>query len=208
MNVPDLSIIAKSKGATDILGIFGYGSYVYGTNDENSDKDYIVVSNTVDTSSYTPEIIDDCDITFYQIDEFSHKLNDHYLPAIECISQDDPIYYTGELSLTLDLTLLRKEISARASNSWAKARKKMTVGSIEPLDTDYRTGLKSLFHVHRMTNFGIQIATHGKIIDYSASNWFWDEIKHYSGEWSELDTRTRSILNGLKTEFRQLAPKG
>ena len=206
MLLADLIILAQSLGATDVRGVYEYGSHVYGTNDEDSDQDFIIISNAP-IDSYEPYVDEKGrDISFYGIAEFDLMLDNHYLPAIECISQLDPLF-AAPYEFDLNLQSLRIEVSYRASNSWSKARKKLTVGSIVPHENDRRLGLKSLFHVHRMISYGIQIAQHGLIIDFACSNWFWDEIKEFKGTWEELDKKYRVMLNELRSDFKKVAPK-
>ncbi|MGW8181205.1 MAG: hypothetical protein ACWGQW_20945, partial [bacterium] len=103
---------------------------------------------------------------------------------------------------TLDLAKLRKSFSAKASNSWVKAKKKIEVHQ------EYRLGRKSLFHCLRILEFGTQIAMRGRIVDYSAANLVWEKIQEQGFEtWQEYKDYWQPIYNNARTAFRLLAPK-
>jgi hypothetical protein len=99
----------------------------------------------------------------------------------------------------LNNSLLRNEISAKSSNSWVKASKKLTVEK----NSEY-IGKKSLWHSLRIVIFGIQIATKGKIVDYTAANYLYNEIINSGNDdWSYYKDKYQSVFNGLCTEFRK-----
>jgi pentatricopeptide repeat protein len=71
--------------------------------------------------------------------------------------------------------------------------------------------LKSLFHCLRLLVFGIQIATYGKITDYSEANHYWEDMwdKNIvpSHKWEDYKAMYQPELNRLKSEFIKLCPK-
>lgn len=66
-------------------------------------------------------------------------------------------------------------------------------------------GTKSLWHSLRILMFGIQIAKHGKIIDWQEANKYSDDIK-YNPSWEYLKHQYQPIKNELASEFRVLVP--
>ena len=55
--------------------------------------------------------------------------------------------------------------------------------------------------------FATQIATTGKITDFSCTNFVWDKIKSKVWTWEELDKEFGSLNNQVLTEFRKVASK-
>lgn len=195
--------------------LFPFGSIVYGTTTEKSDKDYIgVVKNGVDDFEdcydnkwlYTT---DNSDITYITEDKWIGMIENHHIYALEGLSLTDDKALIGDLSkyrplFKLDKWKLRKTISAIAENAYAKCHKKLTVADSYDL---YR-GQKSLYHSIRILDFGKQIAEHGKIIDFTSANHFWTEI--YNTEtptWDYYKSVYKPILNKMRSAFISLCPK-
>jgi hypothetical protein len=94
-------------------------------------------------------------------------------------------------------------ISHFRSNSWIKAKKKISQNN----DYDYYIGVKSLFHSLRIPMFATQIATTGRINDFSCANFIWNKINSKIWNWEELDLEFRELRNNILTEFRKLTEK-
>lgn len=204
MNFPDkINNFLK----TDSI-IFSYGSRVYGTFSETSDYDFIViVPNGFPHNDQ--ESFENINLNIYSEDEFEEQLKNHEVSIIEAIFTK-PIWKSTSLrvpNFSLSLPKLRESISQKSSNSWVKAKKKITVGSVIPKEDDYYVGIKSFFHAFRILDYGIQIAVNGKIIDFSSSNSIWEEINNKKWAWDELDKEFRERFRNLQTEFRKVAPK-
>lgn len=191
----------------DILNIYMYGSRVYGTHSEKSDYDYIMVTSTIITDGVTQFFKDNINVTIYNKHEFSKLIAEHEISILECIFlPNDMKYETIEFAFNLDRSKLREAISAKASNSWVKAKKKMTVEK----DLDMYVGQKSLFHSLRILKFGTQLATIGKIKDYAEANWIWELIGDPNSlveTWEDFYLVWHRVYNMLKTEFKKVAPK-
>lgn len=198
-----LEILSKEKinASLDRMIIFPYGSRVYKTNKENSDYDYILVIAT--RENVTGREIDTKDITLHlhTKEDFQSQLFLHKVPIMECYFQKD-FNCDKIFDFKLDLQNLRKEFSAKASNSWVKCKKKLEI------EREPYIGLKSLFHSLRILMFGIQIAKTGKIYDYSEANYIWKEIIE-SGrfDWHYYKEKYQPLYNKLHSEFKLLAPK-
>lgn len=180
-----------------ILYAFPYGSKVYGTNTEKSDDDFIVVIEGND--EHERGIHEgDVNITVYSEVTFQRLLNEHDIAALEC-------YFSNETHFdwTLDLPQLRRSISAVASNSFVKCKKKLMPGP----DYNPYVAKKSLFHSMRILDFGIQIATHGRIVDFAKSNDLFVEIMSIdSDDWNVYKERFQKRANALKSAFKVVAP--
>jgi hypothetical protein len=190
-------LIHIDKVKEPILYIFRYGSKVYGTNTENSDDDYIVVVEGDEKLEYGIHEGEE-NITVYSEFTFKELIKKHDIAALECIFSNDT-----DFEFELDLTELRRSISAVASNSFVKCKKKLMPGP----DYNPYIGKKSLFHSLRILDFGIQIATHGRIVDFSKSNDLYHEIMSIeSNDWEVFKEKYQGLANKLKSEFKKVAP--
>lgn len=188
----------------NIIAIYQYGSYVYGTNSEKSDKDIIVVMKEIENSQEViQELTKEYDVNIYSMKDFERMINEHEISALECLFlKDNFILKYHQWEFNLDLPKLRNSVSQKSSNSWVKAKKKFIV------EKDYAPyiGQKSAWHAIRMLDFGTQIAQHGSIIDYSTKNNLLKEIIQCS-TWEEIDQKFRKEYNETASIFRQFAPK-
>lgn len=181
--------------------LFPFGSRVYGTHSEQSDYDFMaVVPKGHDLKTGEELRSRDFNVHVYTRDDFQDQLNAHKIHTLEAYFLSDG-RCKKEFKWKLDLKTLRHELSAKASNSWVKAKKKMEV------ENDLTLGRKSLFHALRILTFGIQIARDGKITDYSAANPHWEAIKGEFESWPEYQTKYQPVYNALGSEFREVAPK-
>lgn len=183
--------------------VYPYGSQVYGTARQDSDHDYIVVSDAtaegdISESSLTLKII--------SVENFKKNLVEHDISCLECIFLPSHLAADRHWDFELSLPKLRQSISAKASHSWVKAKKKMT----EPYEVpdEFMRGKKSLFHSFRILYFGIQIAKFGKIVNYAEANPIWRDIyENPSTDWNHYQAKWKEQHNAVSTAFRLLAPK-
>lgn len=188
----------------DVLNIYTYGSRVYGNINLYSDNDYIIVTDSIEIPKkefHLPLT----DITAYTSEEFKKQIDNHNISVLECLFLDKNLKYESiKFDFVLDLTRLRESISSITSNSWVKCNKKLTI------ENEIRIGLKSLFHVFRIYNFGIQIAKYNKITDYSICNNLYKEIMNSDPEnqnWDFIKNKYQKDRNALASEFKLLTHK-
>lgn len=188
----------------DFAVLYPYGSRVYGTNSPQSDYDYIMVfdgQNGKDAQQYDSHD-GKLSVHTYSSESWQQHLNDHKIFAMECHF----ILPVDRFNFKLNHALLRKEISSKASNSWVKCKKKLTVETNE-----YHIGIKSLFHSFRIPMFGIQIATEGSIVDYSVANDLWfnefEPMLLTMPTWDQIKEIYQPRHNELMSEFRKVAEK-
>jgi hypothetical protein len=188
----------------NLLNLYPYGSRVYGCAGPQSDYDMIAVYNSVkDKTEFSGQIVH---VTAYSQTKFKKILIEHEISAIECVSLPEHMVLMAKnkYELSLSLSQLRKAISEKASHSYVKAKKKLTVEK----DLDPYRGKKSLFHALRVIKFGCQIAKYGKIIDYADANSYWSDIVlNECNDWQFYNSKYKQEFNELMTEFRKLAPK-
>lgn len=186
----------------DIIAVYPYGSRVYGTTDEHSDYDFIVVHTGDKEKDDVQYETYNINVHVYHYDSWVKHLANHKIFALECHSLM-PLEY---LPFEYNENLLRKEISSVASNSWVKCKKKLTVEQ-----DARRVGIKSLFHSFRIPMFGIQIAKHGRIVDFCEARDFWiceiEPYLHTNETWETIKERYQARHNALMTEFRKYAKK-
>jgi len=197
--------LLKRSGLDDanVVCVYPYGSRVYGNFHKDSDYDYIIIVKKKEKDQFSDNLIN---INFYTIDEHQQRLDDNEISALECFF----LYYNEyeeynepyKFRFVLDTSKLRHSLSAKSSNSWVKCKKKLTIEK----DFDLNIGRKSMFHSFRIIDFGIQIATTGKINNYSSCIFLYKEIMNYY-EWTELFDVFKLRYNALLTEFRKVAKK-
>lgn len=186
------------------VNIYPFGSRVYGSHNNNSDYDYIVVVKEKVIST-------DVNIHIYTIQEFQHLLDNCEIQTLECVVAPKNFVWKEryEFDVNIDKTKLRTSISTISSNSWVKGKKKLTVLG----DYDLNAGLKSVFHSLRILDFGIQIGLHVKIINLSSMNYVLFDIQkmsetyNYVELWNMIDIKYRSLYNVKNTQFKKLCPK-
>lgn len=177
-----------------VLSTLIFGSHMYGTNNGNSDNDYVLIAQANERLEYNTVDDKGNDCIVYDVDSFADAIADMKMQAVEVA------LYNGVLKrVIVDLEKLRREVSSIASNSYVKCKKKLADGE------DY-IGLKSLFHSLRILMFGTQIARFGKIIDWQCANEYYDEIFAIGADWDSLHKRFKPVYNQLKSEFKKYAP--
>lgn len=196
-----LSLIDESEA-----NIYMYGSRVYGTYIDSSDYDFIIVTKFGDP--YKQINYSDINCTIYNRDQFVKLIQQHEISVLECLFLPNKfklltLFEYGH-SGKIDPKILRSSLSAKASNSFVKAKKKFIVEK----DRNFYVGKKSLFHSLRIPIFGEQIGQYGKIVDYSAANYLWNDIINCDSEdWEIYKKKYKPILNKLMSNFRKVAPK-
>src|SRR5574343_717983 len=140
----------------DLIAVYGFGSRVYGMVGPKSDYDFYVISKKAEDGV---EIRNgDINIHMHTPSHFHELLDRHVVGALEChfTPVEHRLVDRWTFPFKLDKAALRREFSAKASNSWVKAKKKLEV------EHDYYIGKKSLWHAMRIIMFGTQIAVHGR----------------------------------------------
>lgn len=194
--------------------IFQRGSDIYGTTDEQSDMDFIMV--VPDLFELESEIIEytldnnvkSNDFQIMNEWKWNELINNHDIVAIEGLYLPDSKVIVGDMNcyrklFHLNPWKLRQSLSRISSNSWVKCKKKLTVEK----DYNLRIAQKSLFHSLRILMFGIQLLETGNI-DFGCANEILEEIKSIPyPTWGKYYVMFHDIHNSLQSQFRKLAPK-
>ena len=198
----DILIDTHNIPFENILGIYPFGSITYGTVTERSDHDFVVIADMdVDYIQHESEMID---VHIMSLRRYKKMLAEHDIMALEVYFNPMPIKKV-DTEFELNLPQLRRKISAVVSNSWVKAKKKVTMET-----EDTWTGYKSLFHSMRILDFGIQLAESGKIGDFQRVTHLWHEILmkiQMGDDFLDIMEFYKYHQNNRATYFRQLAPK-
>jgi predicted nucleotidyltransferase len=196
-------ISASGIHTSRVFNVYIFGSQVYGTSNSDSDWDIIMVANnSVESTEIRKGLFN---IHVYTPDKFKKDLEWHRIHNLECIFAPDwaklkeTIDYKKDFKL--DIPKLRHATSHISSNSWVKAKKKIT------LSNEYHIGIKSLFHSIRITDFSIQIIEFGHIKDFKSSNDIWYDLLTNRYNWNELEIKYKPIRNKIMSEFRSISYK-
>lgn len=202
-----------------VLCSFEHGSSIYGTNNENSDIDIVLVVDNrfSDFLSQFPKGI-------YQNTLGDSKVDNEFVTEeqyINLIKAFDPMAIES-LFLPKNKILfgsvdeykqyfnkddkwgIRQSFRAISNNSWAKAQKKMTVKK----DFNPYVGQKSLFHSMRLLMFATQLCKYGEIKDYGCANDIWQDICSETNQsWEHYKEKYKPLYNKLHSELVLVAPK-
>lgn len=146
------------------------------------------------------------DCQFVRESDFIDLIKEHAPFALEAISIEGKPITEYRKYFELDKWKLREAFSKVSNNSWAKAKKKMTVKK----DLDMKCGVKSLFHSMRLYDFAWQIAKYGYVKNFSLCQKMWKEIKAdwESGfTWDDFKEKYKPMYNNLHSLVVDICPK-
>lgn len=183
------NIISELGIQEEILAVYKYGSQVYGTANEFSDHDYIIVAkpsllnsgsfknNSVSNKYYTIQG------TLYSKAGFINAINNYDLTALECLSLPEENILLKKWPFKLqkwDEKEFVKKVIQKASASRHIADKQAKTGYKD-------RAKKGMYHALRILMFGKQFKEHQKIINFSESNDLYYRIMDIEDE--DFDTR-------------------
>ena len=194
----------------NILNIYLFGSTVYGTRNEASDYDYIVVCKELPSFGELYNIEDET-FHFHTIRNFELLLGLNEIQTLECLYLPKQFILKEDyrFEAIIDKHNIRTSVSTITSNSFVKGKKKLIVQG----DYDKYIAIKSIFHSIRILDFAIQILTENKIVNYSSMNWVMvdllkiSEYKESVELWDLINTKYLSLFKQKSSEFKKLAPK-
>lgn len=177
-----------------------FGSSIYGTTNSQSDIDIIVIDDDLKGQTRHQG---GYDIQFISEVTFRNKLRECEIKILEFFFTDKKQLKIKVSEKDINWNNLRSSISERSSHSFVKAKKKFK-------DQEFYIGKKSLFHSLRILKFGIQLATHKKIVDFSGANELLIPILSHPQDSESLDSllaQHKLIYNELHSQFKLLSPK-
>lgn len=155
-----------------ILNIYPYGSKIYGTDDEFSDSDYILVykSSILPSGAFRDNAISSFDRSIQGVcfsrGGFIDAINNYDMSALECIFLPEDKIIQKKMNFSMNkfnIKDLSKNIISKASSSWH-----FSILSFN--DDNIESSKKNVYHAIRILDFGIQIKENKKIINYSSMN--------------------------------------
>ena len=217
------------------ISLFSRGSSTYGTMTEYSDNDIaVIVDNDTVFIDQPDAFVNDksdkrihqitlemdgsskTDIQFVKECDFIDMIKEHTPFALEAIFLNDEKFYgiddnkknivDYKEKFVLDKLLLRESFGSVSNNSFAKAKKKMTVKK----DLDLMCGAKSLFHSIRLLMFACQIAENGHISDYLCSVNLYRDIMNDldSGyTWDNFNEKYKPLWKEWHSKLVKVCPK-
>jgi len=166
-------IAAAGVHPLKVKNIFLYGSRVYGTANETSDWDIIMIASHMLAHEEKKITVNGVllNIHIFTPDYFKEELNLHHPRALECLFAPEWIILLNKVPLTQEISVKRLVMDTlnESRNRWKRAKRDI-------LDYNFYSGQKSLFHSIRVLIFAIQVAEQGKIVDYSAANYLYAQI--------------------------------
>lgn len=178
-----------------------FGSQVYGLINNKSDEDYIYIyPDTVDLTSIPK---DDSHMTTHM---FQSELDQHSIKALEAY------FYSEELqnhfTFELNLSFLRKRVSAVVSNAHVKAKKKF-------IDNEVYIGLKSYYHCIRILTMFNYLAREGTFnpssfvyeLEYIYQDILTREEESPETLFINLENDYKKMLKNLQHTFKMYCPK-
>lgn len=211
------SFIEKQMKDKNILDMFIYGSLCYETNNETSDIDILCIVEKTKEDKEIETIKDkDFSIDFHYISKLEwikeiKNCSEFVYEIVSVINTRYMLKYNWNFQelILYDKQLIRKSFSSKASNSFVKAKKKMTV-EVEKginIEKNIYIGQKSLWHSLKILTFGIELIKTGTI---ELNN---DELKKMYQDilkiknWDILKEKYKPIYNNLHSQFKILTNK-
>jgi hypothetical protein len=175
-------ILSELKIEGEVIAIFPYGSHVYGTDNEHSDHDYIIVmkNGTLPSGAFRDNAISNSDYTIqgvvYSRSGFKHAVESYEIGALECFFlPEDKVIFRDEKWMKL-IKLDNWKEKAMVDAIIRKASDSRHYANMASKNGDKERGIKSMYHAFRILRFGIQLKKHQKIVNYSECNGMYDEF--------------------------------
>lgn len=186
----NIGLILKSLNIDEpVLNIYRYGSRVYGTADQNSDHDYIIVTRgaMLKSGAFKQNAISsenrNIQGILYSRSGFTDAINNYDISALECLSlhSDDVLMNTWSFGIQRwDNKVMFKKIISKVSASWHTA-------DMQARDGFKGRAKKGIFHALRILYFALQLKKNQRIDDFVCVNWIWEDFRITEDE--EFDTR-------------------
>lgn len=189
-----------------VVNIYPYGSRVYGTAEESSDEDYIIVfkSAFLPNGAFRNNAISSEDRTVqavcYSRTGFQDALNNYEIGALECyfLPEEKVVQRKWPFRMSKwDTKDMVKSIISKASASWYLA-------TVQYRDEEEEMSRKGIYHALRILDFGLQMKEYGRIVDYGTAVDLKRRIQADSAfkpkNWINV---RNSIISTLKNERRK-----
>jgi len=180
-----------------VKNVYVYGSRVYGYASEFSDYDVVMVApnllkhKEIKSEHYNIHIVTP--------DWFKQELiGRYYITYLECVFGPDwaRLQEKEKYDLNLNKEKVKKEFLSQSFSTWRNAKQKMIEG-------DTMRGSKSAYHALKILKFGIQIVTHGKIVDFSECNQLYKDFENQNFyEWYQIKEEYLNLKRELEDKLK------
>jgi hypothetical protein len=153
----------------DVVNIYPYGSKVYGTDNEDSDDDFIIVYKAamLPNGAFRNNAISSADkkiqAVCYSRGGFQDAINNYEIGALECISLPDSMAIMKKWKFSIqrwEEKEMVKKIITKASASWHLAQ-------LQFEDDEVEMAKKGVYHAIRILYLGLQLKQFKKIVTFS-----------------------------------------
>tara|TARA_R110000851_G_scaffold179363_1_gene326421 strand:- start:2208 stop:2915 length:708 start_codon:yes stop_codon:yes gene_type:complete len=200
-----VEVICEELNITgDVIAVFTYGSHVYGTATEKSDRDYIIVMKgaMLENGAFKNNAISNADWSIqgvvYSRGGFIDAINRYEIGALECLSLDETQVLLKKWSFKVtnwNTKEMVKAIIRKASDSRHYSKMASKNG-------DKERAIKSMFHALRILHFGLQLKEHQEIVNFQECNGMYEEFQKIDKE--SFDSRNYFIIfDELLIELRK-----
>lgn len=185
-----------------VKNVYCFGSRVYGTADDFSDWDYLLLGSTMqEHQEFKPEH-DLMNVHIITPDIFKKRLERHEIQPLECVFAPQEFRLLEKIDYLKDFKLntniLKNIAFGESFTAWKTAKKRFDEG-------DQYRGLKAVYHGLRILDFALQICDNKKIVDFTSMNYIWDEIKdteeddyyHYKNKYFPLKIKLEKKLRNI-----------
>lgn len=195
MNKQELAdfILSELNITEEILNIYPYGSRVYGTFDDKSDSDYVIVtkSGILKSGGFKQNAISNKDRTIqgvlYSRSGFIDAINNYEITALECLSLPD----LDVIKKTWDFKIQKWNDKAFVNAIITKMS--MTWFSADRYSKDdwKELGKKGVFHAIRILMFAKQLKETHIVSDFTVAN----ELKKAINTVKDKDFDVRNYIS-------------
>ena len=182
------------------INIYLRGSRLFGTANEKSDYDYIVVVKDFTDYPLTAEDGNES-YAFVTKSAWERMARKNQIEIFEALfaPKEFKIKETYVPNFEFNYEYIRRNFSKQASNSWVKCKKKLTL----PNEDKY-IGRKSMWHSLRLLMEEAQLLKYGKIDDFQCANKYYGDIVNTDKTWEELKEKYQPIYNELHSICKSL----
>lgn len=195
-------IAATGINSLKVKDILIFGSRVYGSANEKSDYDIVVIAGALLPHEEKKVTVNGVhlNIHIYTQDVFIEALKKHDIMNLESIMAPD-------WARLLEKTVYSKEINKKKliKNNLTQSQNSWFLGKTKIKDGNITKGVKGIFHAMRMLMFATQIIEHGFIVDFSAGNKLYDEMINCDEfEWDYYKEKYLPIKIELEEKLKSL----
>ncbi len=216
-NIIDVITDSLKINSNKLYCVYTRGSRAVGTSKYNSDYDLVVICDKscgIINGSLT--CYANIDICIYDQEEFEKYLEFQYIWALECIYCPKNLIYLELIDFRKIAESYRKNNPTQSNDFMGRSigyesGRKIASAKKHYLNGDYHQAKKHIFIAFRFIEYGIQIASHGKITNIRNANFIWFGLVGYkvgpSISFSEFEQKWSNLYVGTNRKLTRLIGK-